>query len=296
MGLIKGIYPAMVSPMDASTGAVDDGVVRDLLDFLVEQGVHGVFPAGTAGEGVLLTRSERQHLLAVVCRHVDGKIPVLAHTGAITAEDTILLTRFAEEEGAAAVSIVTPFYYPYSDEELLGYYTSILENTERIPIYFYNIPSHAGNSISLEVVRKLSQSERIAGIKDSSGDQAYLDGLLQLQSEEFDVMVGMDPLVHRGLSGGAVGAVSSFAGVFPEPYLELYRCHQEGRPEEAVAIQERIVDLCSLLQFGAPLSIYKECLTMRGIPAGIARPPIGRITDLRRRETKEALRSRGFLN
>ncbi len=284
----------MVTPLTAA-GTLDLDQLGVYLDFLLERGVTGVFPGGTAGEGVMLTTEERETLLQAVVGHLDGRVPVLAHVGALTTAEVVRLSRHAEDHGAAAVSVVSPFYFSYSEEELIDHYTQVVEATKDIPVYFYNIPSHTGSALPLNTIRTLVQHPRIAGIKDSGGDERYLQELCQMQSDTFNVLVGADRLGFTGMKFGARGMVSSFAGVFPEVYLDLFRAMQAGDQQRAAGHQERIDTLVKIMYSGKPLNVYKDGLAMRGLPVGQARRPIGPLSSEARAVMEAQLRETGYL-
>ncbi len=292
---LKGIIPAMVTPL-TEQGSLDLDQLQVYLDFLLEKGITGVFPGGTAGEGVMLTTDEREELLEAVVKHLAGSVPVLAHVGALTTAEVIRLSRHAEDHGAAAVSVVSPFYYTYSEQELVDHYAAVVEATSSIPVYFYNIPSHTGRPIPISTIRQLLANPRIAGIKDSGGDERYLEELCQMQNDQFTVLVGADRLGFKGMKFGARGMVSSFAGVFPESYLDLWHAMQAGDQEAGAAHQKRIDTLVATMYSGLPLNVYKDGLAFRDLPVGQARRPIGPLSPEARSTMEAELRELGYLS
>ncbi len=278
MNKMSGVIAAMVTPIDQRTQKIDFSVLGDLVDFLVEKGIHGLFPGGTTGEGPLLGFEERKSLIQNVVERASGRVSVLAHTGSSNPLETLELSRFAYEVGASAVSAVTPFFYRFTDAELLNYYKSLAEACPDLAIYVYNIPQRTGNPISGHLLKELARIENIYGIKDSSGDLNFLADAIQIgKSSQLDLFVGDDRASLYGLKLGAEGVVSSIAGIVPEAYLDLYRLVKSNRLDEAQVAQERIDILCDLFANGTSMCLFKKGLALRGIKAGAPRWPF--VTD-----------------
>jgi dihydrodipicolinate synthase/N-acetylneuraminate lyase len=160
-------------------------------------------------------------------------------------------------------------------EELLAYFRAISDAAEPLPVYLYNIPSHARNDLSPALVREIRGSvPRIAGIKDSSGFPGRIADLVRTLGPDFAVVCGSDEKDLAAFQGGASGVVSSGAGVFPELYLELYEAWKAGRTAQAEAAQARIVAMQQALGNGARLGWYKYVLGQRGVPVGGVRAPM----------------------
>jgi 4-hydroxy-tetrahydrodipicolinate synthase len=164
----KGIIPAMVTPV-RSDGKINVESLRKLTNYLIEGGVHGLFPIGSQGEFYALTFEEKKRVLEVVIEETRGRVPVYAGTGAITSREAVALTQMAEAVGASAVSVITPFIIRPNESELIEFYTSIAKAT-RLPVLLYNNPARTGVNISVDFVVRASKVENIVGIKDSSGD------------------------------------------------------------------------------------------------------------------------------
>ena len=235
-----------------------------LVSWLVDRGIHGLYIAGTTGEGLYLSPDEHRDLTRAVVKAARG-VPVVAHVGALTTAQAVALARQTVQAGATAVAAIPPPYYSLTREELLTYFTAIGKAAEPLPLYLYNIPSHARNDLPPALVAEIRQAiPTVVGIKDSSGFPGRVLDLVRTLGSDFDVVCGNDEKVLSAFQDGAAGIVSSGAGIFPELYLELHAAWKAGRLAEAQAAQARIIAMQEALGNGARLGWYKYVLAERG--------------------------------
>lgn len=290
---IEGVIPALLTPFRKGDESVDEDGLRTLCDFLIEKGVHGLFPCGTAGEGPVLSLHERKHIAEIVVDQVRHRLPVIVHTGFVNTASTIDLTVHAGQIGAYAAAVVAPYYYSHDDHSLIQHFVEVAEATPDLPIYLYNIPQSAKNNIAPRVLAEVAKvAKNVIGIKDSSGDLVQLQGYTQVMGEEFDVFIGSDPLSLAGLALGCRGVVSSLANAFPELSVGLYRAFREGDYRAALQTQRLITRLRSVLRGSGPNNApYKKVLELRGIEIGGARRPLRELlpeeTDRLRKSLKQ---------
>lgn len=271
---LAGIVAALLTPMKDGGSRIDLEATSRLVSWLVERGIHGLFIAGTTGEGLYLTPDEHRELTRAVVKTARG-LPVVAHVGALTTSQAIVLARQAVQAEATAVAAIPPSYYSITREELLAYYTSVGKAADPLPLYLYNIPSHARNDLPPPLVREIRRAvPNVAGIKDSSGFPERIPELVRAMGPDFDVVCGNDETDLAAFQDGATGVVSSGAGVFPELYLALYTAWKAGRLAEAQAAQGRLVAMQQALGDGARLGWYKYVLGLRGVPIGGVRAPL----------------------
>ena len=273
-GRLQGVVAAMLTPMREGGTRVDLEATARLTAWLVDRGLHGLFIAGTTGEGLYLTPEEHRDLTRAVVRAARG-IPVVTHVGALTTTQAVILARQAAQAAATAVAAIPPCYYSMTRAELLAYFRAVSAAADPLPVYLYNIPSHARNDLSPALVREIRDMvPRIAGIKDSSGFPGRIADLVRTLGPDFAVVCGSDETDLGAFQDGAAGVVSSGAGVFPELYLELYEAWKAGRLAQAQAAQARIVAMQNALGDGARLGWYKYVLKERGVPVGGVRAPM----------------------
>jgi 4-hydroxy-tetrahydrodipicolinate synthase len=290
----KGIIPAMVTPVTPD-GKINVEALRKLTRYLIEGGVHGLFPVGSQGEFYALTFEEKKRVIEVVVEETRGRVPVYAGTGAVTTRETIALTKMAEEVGVNAVSILTPFFIRPNEEELFEHYAAIAKTT-RLPILLYNNPQRTGVNISAEFVGRASQVKNIVGIKDSSGDLTLTSEYIRRTGGAFSVLAGRDTLIYGTLCYGGKGAIAATANVAPKVIVEIYEAFQKGDLKRSLEAQFRLAPLRLAFDLGTFPVVIKEALNLIGIDAGVGVPPVGGITPKAKAELKEILKNMGLLS
>jgi 4-hydroxy-tetrahydrodipicolinate synthase len=289
----KGIIPAMVTPV-TSDGKINVEALRKLTNYLIQGGVHGLFPAGSQGEFYALTFEEKKRVIEVVVEEAKGRVPVYAGTGAVTTREAVALTKMAEEAGVSAVSILTPFFIRPNEEELFEHYSAISKAT-RLPVLLYNNPQRTGVNISAEFVARASRVENIVGIKDSSGDLTLTSEYIRRTSDKFSVLAGRDTLIYGTLCYGGKGAIAATANVAPKVVVEIYEAFQAGDWKRSLEAQFRLAPLRLAFDLGTFPVVIKEALNLLGIDAGVGIPPVGGITPKAKAELKKILKNMELL-
>lgn len=289
----RGIIPAMVTPFNKG-GRVNEVVLRELVNYLIEAGVHGLFPVGSQGEFYALERQEKKKVIETVVDEADKKVPVYAGTGAITTRDSILLTKIAEDIGVDAVSIITPFFISPTRDELYEHYLSVARSTN-LPILLYNNPGKTGVNLSADLVERLSRIDNIVGIKDSSGDLTLTSEYITRTEENFSVLSGRDTLIFGTLLYGGKGAIAATANVAPKLVVEIYEAFIKGDIELAKKAQLRLAPLRMAFRLGSFPVVIKDALKLIRIDAGSTREPIGSISDDKKEVLKKILSDLGLL-
>ena len=290
----KGIIPAMVTPI-TSDGKINVGALRKLTNYLIEGGVHGLFPVGSQGEFYALTFEEKKKVIETVVEETRGRVPVYAGTGAITTREAVTLTKMAEAVGVTAVSVLTPFFITPNEAELFEFYSAIAKST-RLPVLLYNNPAKTGINISANFVVRASKIENIVGIKDSSGDFTLTAEYIRRTDESFSVLAGRDTLIYGTLCCGGKGAIAATANVAPKVIVEIYEAFMAGDMKRSLAAQFRLAPLRLAFELGTFPVVIKEALNLIGIEAGAAIAPVGGIKPEAREELKKILKNMGLLN
>jgi len=274
---LRGIVVPIVTPFDGS-GRVDTEALKNLCDYLIDHGVHGLYPCGTTGEAVLLTDEERKTVAEVAVGHVGGKVPVFIHVGAASTQSAMDLAKHAVDIGADGIAAVTPYYFKLSQEALIRYYEQIVSVIPSdYPLYLYNIPSCTGNDITPATVGHIAQEHpNVVGIKNTMSDILRAQEYLNCR-DGFSVMLGNDSVIAMGVFIGCDGAVSGNAQVAPELFVKLYNAAEAGDWERALGLQKRATEVAELLQNGGNLSLLKYALAHRGVPAGEVREPLAKV-------------------
>src|SRR5512139_2786156 len=289
----KGVIPAMVTPVTAE-GKINVEALRKLTNYLIQGGIHGLFPAGSQGEFYALTFEEKKRVIEVVVEETKGRVPVYAGTGAVTTREAVALTKMAEEAGVSADSILTPFFIRPNEEELFEHYSAISKAT-RLPVLLYNNPQRTGVNISAEFVMRASKIENIVGIKDSSGDVTLTSEYIRRTGDRFSVLAGRDTLIYGTLCYGGKGAIAATANVAPRVVVEIYEAFKAGDMKRSLKAQFRLAPLRLAFDLGTFPVVIKEALNLIGIDAGVGIPPVGGITPKAKEDLKEILKNMGLL-
>lgn len=292
---IRGVICPIVTPLD-SEGQLDLGATGVLIDFLVERGIHCLFVGGSTGEVLFLSIEERRRLCEFAIRHVSQRVPVIVQTGASTTRATIDLTLHAMTMGAAAASILLPYYYRYDESALLAHYQSIAAEVGDFPLFLYIFPEFTGNDVSPALLGSLCDAlPNVVGMKVSNPNLIRFQEYLSIVDSDFIPLFGVDGLMLPALSLGARGQVSGTSNAFPEPFLALYQAFQAGDMEKARQAQQLINRLRVILRDGQNVAHFKEALALRGVGVGGVRAPMRALSAAERQELVRDLRSLALL-
>ena len=290
---IKGIIPAMVTPLTEDQ-ELDEGGLRRFVNYLIEGGVHGLFPMGSQGEFYAFTPEEKYRVWQVVVEEAAGRVPVYAGTGAITTRQVMELNTLAEKTGVDGLSVLTPFFISPSEEELAYHYLTIAD-AARVPVLLYSNPGRTGVKLPIGLIARLAEHPNIVGIKDSGGDLTHTIEIIGRTGQNFAVLMGRDSLIYAGLHHGIKGAIAATASVVPALVVEIYEAFQAGDRAAALAAQEKLMPLRSAFSLGTFPVVVKDALAMMGIPAGPARSPLSSLTGPARDQLRQVLVQMGAL-
>lgn len=290
----EGVIPAVLTPY--RNGDVDEKALRTLVRFLCDKGVHGLYPCGTSGEGLLLSTSERKKVAEIVVDEAHGRTPVMVQVGAISTAETVDLARHAHQIGAQAIGVVAPYYYPVDKVGLVEHYTRVAEAVPEMPVYIYNIPGYARNDVTADIAKTIAdRSPNVVGVKDSSKDLGKLQSYVEKLGPKYAVLVGSDALVLAALAVGGAGVISAVANSFPEPVLAVFNAFKKGDLAVAREWQQKLNKLRSLLQEGPYLASYKAALRMRGCDFRGAKAPMREMNEEEYNKLKAGLSQLGYL-
>jgi dihydrodipicolinate synthase/N-acetylneuraminate lyase len=250
---------------------LDDDAFAPYCDFLVAGGVDGLLAFGTNGEGVLFSVEERTRGVRLFVEASAGRLQVAAHCGAQTTADTVALAAAAAEDGADAVAVIGPPYFPLDSAAQLAHFAAAALACAPLPFYVYEFARTSGYAVELDVLRRLAeQAPNFAGLKVSDTPwQAFAPYLL----DGLAVFVGPESLIHLGMQGGAVGAVSALASAFPAEVAAVVR-----DPTEAGAA--KLAELREYVERFPRQAALKRVAALRGAPVrSDVRPPLRDLGD-----------------
>jgi dihydrodipicolinate synthase/N-acetylneuraminate lyase len=277
---IEGIFTPNIVPLHAS-GEINEPELRRYIDWLIDRGVHGLYPNGSTGEFTRFTSEERRRIVRIVCEQVRGRVPVLAGAAEANVRETIKACEDYLEFGARAVAIVSPFYYKLGPESVFAYFAEIARHSP-IDITLYNIPMFA-SPFDVPTIRRLAEFPRIIGIKDSSGDISFMLRMMaavQPIQPDFVFLAGWEAALVPMLLIGCHGGTNASSGVVPEVTRRLYDLVKAGRLAEARRLQLQFVELFdSMLAAGDFPSGFRAAAELRGFNFGPSRQPMSQVID-----------------
>ena len=268
----EGILPALVTPFTDDGKSVDEERLRVLVRRCLELGVHGVVPCGTTGEFVNLTAEEKKQVIKIVIDEVNGKVPVVAGTGASGTNEALEMTRYAKDAGATAALIVTPYYLKPADRGIYEHYNTIAGQVD-LPIILYNIPQCTGLPLPWQMVEDLAQIPNIVGVKDSSGQLSFILAVLEKVRDKINVLCGHDEVVVAALAAGCSGAILASANVIPDVWVQIYNHVKNGDLQKARELQYKVQKIARIIA-GSGAVGTKAALNMMKIKVGPVRMPL----------------------
>lgn len=279
MKKLYGVITAMVTPFDKND-KVDTAAIKKHVDFLVDKGVHCLYPLGTTGEMHLMSTEERKLVAETVVTQNDKRRTAYIHVGAMTQADTITLAKHAYAIGADGVGVVTPAYFKLNDHEMEEFYVAVASSLpEDFPVYTYNIPQLSGNDLKPETIERIvKRAPNVIGIKYSYPDMNRTVHYTRINNNHFSVVQGADTLMFPALMLGCEGIVSGCSSVFPEFFVNVYTAYLAGNYEEAAKLQKIATYGAEVIKCGSNMSYFKEGLKIRGIDMGHMRKPLLDIT------------------
>jgi len=290
---IYGVMPAPIVPF-TEDGEVDEKKLREYIIWLVDKGVHTLYPLGSFGGGPLMNVEERKRCAEIIAEAVNGRIAIICHIGAQNTRDSVELAKHAEKIGMDAVASVPPTYYKHVPETIKAYYQELIDAVS-VPVYAYNFPAAVGYGIAPDLLAELAEIG-LAGIKDSSLDLVYLTRAMNaVKKPDFIWVNGTAPLMFPAIMMGAVACVAGTANSFPEFTISLWDAIQAKEYKKAAELQKKITRLVGLQAMTIPIVGVHEMLRLRGLDFGYPRPPLKPFTEAQRAKLKEGLVELGLL-
>lgn len=285
----EGVYVAMMTPF-REDGTINEEVTRQIVSFLAEKKVDGIFPLSSVGEFVHLSFEEKIYLMKIVHDEARGKVAVTPGATSLNPKESIALAQKAQEIGCQAVVISAPYFYPINQDNMERHFEMVADAVD-IPIILYNIPLFS-TPLSYDVVKRLARRNNIVGMKDSSGsmvDLLHFMDKIRLIGEDLAIMVGREEMFYPGLMVGASGCLSATCGILPEIMVGIYRTWKEKDYERAKELQFSILLLVRAM-FSLPFPIgFKTALEVRGFKMGPPKQPLSEAEKFRYSGTKNRI-------
>lgn len=269
-----GVFPAFYACYD-DNGEISRERASRLAEFYLELGIPGLYVTGSSGECVFHSVEERKATLEAVMEAVGGKMTVIAHIAAPATRDSIALARHAESLGVDAIAMVPGFYYGLKVPVVKKYWTDVLDATDAVPMFIYNIPGTTnGFNLPVDLFQEMLATGRVAGVKNSSGSVQDILRFRMAGGEDVAIFNGPDEQYLAGRMMGASGGIGGTYGYTPELFLKLESLIRAGQIQKAAALQQEITSLIyEMLKTGSLYAAAKEVLRLRGIEIGDVRAP-----------------------
>jgi 4-hydroxy-tetrahydrodipicolinate synthase len=291
--MIRGSIVALVTPMHAD-GAVDWEGLRNLVDWHVEQGTHGIVATGTTGESATLGFEEHDLVIKEIVSAARGRIPVIAGTGANNTDEAIRLTRDGKEDGADACLLVTPYYNKPTQEGLYQHFLAVARAVD-IPQLLYNVPGRTACDMLPETVERLSKVPNIIGIKEATGNIERAREIMDRCGPDFLVISGDDATAMELVLAGGHGDISVTANVAPKKMAQMMQAALDGDQDTARALNAELDPLHrDLFIETSPIPVKWALYEMGMIGSGI-RLPLTTLSEPARERLRKTLRECGLL-
>lgn len=273
---LRGIFVPNLVPL-TNDGAINEAEMRRYVDWLIDHGVHGLYPNGSTGEFLRFTAEERRRIVEIIADQTAGRVPILAGAAEANARETIDACEFYHSLGVRAVAVVSPYYYKLSPSAVYAYFKQIGDHSP-VDVTLYNIPMFA-SPIDVPTVQRLSEEcPRIVAIKDSSGDLPHMMRMIAAvrpNRPDFSFLTGWEAALMPMLLIGCDGGTNATAGIVPELVRRLYDLTIAGQLDEARELQYRLLALFDAMLYSADFPEgFRAALRLRGFEVGNGRQPL----------------------
>jgi len=280
---LHGIYAPIPTPFLNEEIAYEK--LAENMNYWLDSKLSGIVVMGSNGEFVVLSPDEKRRLIKTVCDLAKGKKPVIAGTGCESTKETIALTQYAAEAGAAAALVLSPNYYKRAMTDALNkqFYLEVAEASP-IPLILYNMPGNSGINLSAKLVAELSEHPNIIGVKDSGGNIVQIAEIINTTAPDFAVFAGSASFLYPSLALGAVGGTLALANVLPDECAEVQELVEAGKHSEAKNLQLRLLEINNAVTARWGIGGLKAALELQGLFGGQPRKPLLPLGESERKE------------
>jgi hypothetical protein len=280
---LRKIFSALELPMREDE-SIDDKNLKKLVEYELSIGVEGFYCMGSSGEGLLLSLEERKKALELIVEAVHGRVPVIAHIGTIRTEDVIDLAKHAMSLGIHTVSMIPPYYYKFSMDEIMKYYEDVIRAVPGLRVIVYNIPQFTGIEFSKQNAGRLLDNPAVIGVKHTSTNLYVLERMIKSYPEKV-FFNGFDEQFLGALSMGADAAIGTTVNCYAPLFIKLRALYEKGDCKAAYEVQHQINERVECMVQQGIFSAVKYVLSEQGVPCGKCRKPFQELTE----DSKRAL-------
>jgi len=291
--LFTGSITALVTPFRA--GAVDEKALQELVEWQIAEGSNGLVPVGTTGESPTLSHDEHGQIVQWCIEQAKGRVPVIAGAGSNSTKEAIELARHAQESGADAVLVVTPYYNKPTQEGMYQHFKAI-NDAIGIPIIIYNIPARSVIDMSVDTMKRLFELDNIAGVKDATANVVRVSQQRAAMGEGFNQLSGEDATALGFMAHGGHGCISVTSNVAPRLCAEFQSACLKGDYKAALKLQDKLMPLHTALFIETNPAPAKYALSLLGKCADTVRLPMVRLAEPTKAAVREAMVHAGLVN
>jgi 4-hydroxy-tetrahydrodipicolinate synthase len=289
----RGSFTALVTPF--KNGAVDEKTFRDLVDWQISEGTSGLVPVGTTGESPTLSHDEHKQVVTWCVEQARGRVPVVAGAGSNSTAEAIDFSRHAEQAGATAVLIVTPYYNKPTQEGLYQHYKAI-NDAIGIPIIIYNIPARSVIDMAVDTMKRLFELKNIAGVKDATANVVRVSQQRAAMGPDFNQLSGEDASAIGFMAHGGHGCISVTSNVAPRLCAEFQSACLKGDYAAALRLQDKLLPLHTYLFCETNPSPAKYALSVLGKCPEAVRLPLVTLSEKSKQLVRNAMVHAGLIN
>jgi 4-hydroxy-tetrahydrodipicolinate synthase len=282
-----GVFPYLVSPIDAS-GRILDDVLGRLASDLIEAGVHGLTPLGSTGEFAYLDRAQRTAVVQATIEVAAGRVPVVAGVASTSTADAVDQARSYQRLGASGILAILEAYFPVKDAQIESYFRAIADAVD-IPVVLYTNPQFQRSDLSLDVIARLAEHPRIRYIKDASTNTGRLLSIMNRCGETLAVFSASAHIPAAVMLIGGVGWMAGPACIIPRESVRLYDLCRAGNWDEAMELQRRLWRINEAFARFNLAACIKAGLAIQGYPVGDPVPPQAALTVEERKVVAQVL-------
>lgn len=290
---LAGVFPYLVSPID-EIGKVKEEVLKNLVNYLIEMGVHGLTPLGSTGEFAYLTWPQRRKIVEIVVEANAGRVPVVPGVAHTSIQEAVRQAKEMERIGVDGILAIMDTYFPVSPEGTVAYFRSIAEATS-LPVVLYTNPSFSGTNLSLEIIETLAAVPNIRYLKDASANTGNLLTIMNRLEGKIKIFSASAHIPLVVMMFGGVGWMAGPACVIPKESVRLYELAKKKQWDEAITLQKNLWKINYIFQKYSLAPCIKACLELQGFPVGDPIPPLQPLKGNALKEIADVLKSVGAL-
>lgn len=291
--MFQGAMVAIVTPF--KDGQLDEAGLRELIEFQIANGTHGIVPCGTTGESATLSFQEHERVIEIAVEQVNKRVPVVAGTGSNNTEEAVRLTKHAKAAGADGALMISPYYNKPTQEGLYRHFKKVAETVD-IPIIVYNIPGRTAVNIEPDTMARLAAVDNIVGVKEAAGTMKQITDIIARCGKDFVVLSGEDYLTFPLLCVGGKGVISVSSNIVPRDMAEMCNLFFAEKYAEAQKLYYKLLPLCHALFYETnPAPVKAALAMMKKIKSDEVRLPLAPMSDGNRERLRKDLQQYGLL-